>query len=251
MGGGLQGEISSTIALVETVEIYSAALEDFFIIPVIGDPIRRMNHTASYRITDDGTVLDLIGGIGDVQYSPEPLLGTRNDLRSFLLRNDTLYALSSAIGPFVEAVSGHTQTPMQFLSPGQEGAYFVTGFTGNQPPEPASFVVDFGSPFGITVAGAPIMRNPRVFHSAVRLDHGIIGLFGGLDPLVNEPVGTSEVYFREINDYFVLSTDPSNSFFIRKRHTATIVSANRILVIGGFTENGTAFDHTLIFSYTI
>ena len=64
-----------------------------------------MYHTALYRDSPQGPIVELIGGTGDILYTPEPLLGTRADIRSFLLRNDTLLALSPAVGPFIERLS--------------------------------------------------------------------------------------------------------------------------------------------------
>ncbi len=251
LGGARRGGIDTVDDLVESAEIFDDDTQTFSEIPVKGPPIRRMFHTASHRNTPDGEVIDLIGGRGDIQYTPVPVLGTRQDLRSFLFRNDSLIAVSPAIGPFVEAVEGHSQTPLTYLSRGQAGEYFVTGLSSAPQSSPISFVIDFGSEFGIVVNQARAMRVPRTRQGAARLSHEMIGIFGGITPGQGGLAATAEVYLRQIDEYFVIPHVPSHSFSLRYGLTATIIAPNRILLAGGFDDNGAATDRIDVFRYTL
>jgi hypothetical protein len=250
VGGGTREEIAGTGELVESVEIFSPESGMSTAISVVGDPIRRMYHTASYRITDDGLTVDLIGGTGDVQYAPSPELGVRRDMRSFLFRSDTLYALSPAIGPFIEPMTGHSQTPLRSFSPGEAASFLVTGFSYDPQPLPISMLVDFTSPFGVEVRGLAARRFPSAHHAAEQLGRSVVGLFGGVDAS-NESTGAAEIYYGEIDRVFTLPADVSNSLFPRFGHTATFIGSNRILVIGGFSDNAAANGRALIFSYSL
>ena len=251
LGGAMRGGIDTTDNLVEAVEIFDENTQSFKEIPVLGPPIRRMFHTAAHRNTPNGQVIDVLGGHGDIQYTPSSILGTRRDLRSFLFRNDSLIALSPAIGPFVAPVEGHSQTPLTFLTQGEAGEYFVTGLSSAPQDSPLSFVIDYGSIFGILVDEAPVMRVPRVRHASERLSHEIIGFFGGITSGRGGLAGTSEVYLRQIDGYFVIPPVPSHSFSLRYGLTATIIAPNRIILTGGFNENGVATDRIDIFRYTL
>ncbi len=251
LGGGTTGEIDSVNQLVESAELFDSQNSVFLPLHVEGDPIRRMYHTASYRSTPEGPVVDVIGGTGDVLYSPQSQLGVRRDTRSFLLRNDTLFALSTAIGPTIEAVTGHTQTELIFLRSGQANTFFVTGF-GGQPPEGAvSLLVDYRSPFGIAVDPVTTPQIPRNRHTGMRMSFGIVGLFGGIEIGSGNILSTAEIYVHESRSFYLLPQGDNRTFTPRFGQSATFVPPNRILIIGGFDDRGTATIDVEFFRYTL
>ncbi|GMQ81413.1 MAG: hypothetical protein BMS9Abin05_0844 [Rhodothermia bacterium] len=244
LGGGSTHQISSVEDLVEAAEMY--LVDDGIFVPlyVEGDPIRRMFHTALYRQTGQGPVIDLIGGTGDILYTPEPLLGTRADIRSFLLRNDTLVALSPAVGPFIERLSGHTQIDLGEERLGVANLYLVTGLGGGPPDVPVSIFVDYRSPLGILVDPAPLSIIPRYLHAASRMGFGLVGLFGGRDLRNGTVLLEAELYDHEITTPFKLPQRVGTLFRGRYSHTASIVAPNVIMLAGGFDESGNVVDDT-------
>lgn len=251
LGGGTTGEIVSVDQLVESAELFDSQTSTFRPLHVEGDPIRRMYHTASYRSTTNGPVIDVIGGTGDILYSPQSQLGIRRDTRSFLLRNDTLFALSTAIGPTIEAITGHTQTELVFVGSGAANTFFLTGF-GGQPPEGAlSLLVDYRSPFGIAVDPMPTPQIPRNRHAGMRMNSGIVGLFGGIEIMSGKILSTAEIYVHESQSFYRLPQGDSMTFSARFGQSATFVPPNRILIIGGFDDGGTASVDVEFFRYTL
>lgn len=251
LGGGSSPQINSVNELVEPAEIY--IIDDGLFVPlhVEGDPIRRMYHTALYRDSPQGPIVELIGGTGDILYTPEPLLGTRADIRSFLLRNDTLLALSPAVGPFIERLSGHTQVELADNRFGEVGLYLVSGLGGGPPDVPVSVFVDFRSPLGIFVDPAPPSLIPRSLHAATRMGFGIVGLFGGIDLRNGEVLTEAELYDHEIATSFTLQQGVGLLFMGRYSHTASVVAPNVVMFAGGYDESGNAVDRVefLTFSF--
>jgi len=251
LGGGTKGEINSVDQLVESVELYDSQNFIFRPLHVEGDPIRRMYHTASYRPTPGGPVIDVIGGTGDILYTPQAQLGIRRDTRSFLLRNDTLFALSTAIGPTIEAITGHTQTELSFVGIGEANSFLVTGIGGGTPDGVVSLLVDYRSPFGIAVDPLPLPQFPRNRHTGVRMKIGVVGLFGGIEITNGSILSRSEIYVHEDQNFYLLPQGDSMTFSARFGQSATFVSRNRILILGGFDDTGTATDDVELVSYSL
>jgi hypothetical protein len=239
LGGAIAGRVEAVSELVETVDLFDPETGFFRAIPVEGDPIRRMEHTASGRITPEGFRVDLFGGIGDVEYRPETRLGIRDDIRSFVLARDTLFAVGPGTGGFlgVPAIHGHTQTslsgrddlrPDNFL---YHGSYFGSDFT-----ESTSFTVDFGDPLGLLPLETGVTLSPRTQHASAELDPGLVATFGGIQGEPGIVIGSIEVFVEKSGRFLRLSA-PGAPFF-RSRHTATKLPDNRILLVGGFSANG-------------
>jgi len=242
LGGGSSIQINSVGALVEEAELYIVDDRIFVPLPVVGDPIRRMYHTAVYRQTEMGPVVDLIGGTGDILYTPESLLGTRADVRSFLIRNDTLVSLSPAVGPFIERLWGHSQTDLGENRIGQSSLYLISGLGGGPPNVPVNIFVDYRSPLGILVDPAPQSIFPRNLHAAGRMGFGIVGLFGGRDLLNGGVLSEAELYTHETSSSFKLPQTVGTSFRGRYGHTASLIAPNVIMLAGGFDESGNVVD---------
>ena len=237
LGGAVRGDISETTDLISFVERYNPSTATFTPVPFQGDPIRRMYHSAILRRVNGKTYVVLLGGRGDTRYFPLPQLGIREDLRTFELRNDSLIALSPAVGPFIEPVAGHTQTALTMGTSGSADRYLVTGLKFGTITEPISFIMDYGSPFGIEITKTANMNKPRIRHAAVTLAPGIVVLFGGRGEVSDDVLSSSEIYVEEADSYFTLPFDIVPRFGL----TATRLSDNTILLVGGFdaTSNAT------------
>lgn len=252
LGGSTNDDLTDIARLVETPEAYDPVSGRFSRLVVVGDPVRRALHTAILRTTADGPVIDLYGGRGDIQYRPTPRLGTRQDLRSFLVRNDTLFALSPAPGPFIEPVSGHTETPLAFPSGGEVGRFLVAGsFFIDGTADASGFILDYGSPFGLDIIPAATPQLPRRRHSAVLLRPGFVLLLGGRQAERNQVLAVPEVYVASIDRYFRFPDEGEALPSRRFGQTATILSAERILVLGGFSPDGTGAPGAEFFDFDL
>lgn len=263
VGGSNREGISDIEHLVSSVERYNPITQRFETIPTTGAPIRRAFHTTTIRQAQDGVIVHLFGGRGDINYNP-PRLGTRQDIRTFLLRNDSLIAISPPLGPFLESIAGQTQTPLNELTPGQDGRFLVTGSyflqsnaeTPSSPPvdpsdviENVSFILDFTSPLGILTETTPPLRISRTRHAATLLQEGFVVITGGKQDVLTQSVVTPEIYIESLNRFFAFPAQPAPA----QRHgqTATRLSNNRILLLGGFTPQGTAVVDAQYFDLTL
>ncbi len=251
IGGAQRAEISAAEELIESVELYSHETRTTTDIPVQGPPIRRMYHTATFRNSTQGPILDLIGGTGDVQYFPEPLLSIRGDIRSFLFRNDSLLSLSPAVGPFIEQLSGHIQVPVTNDSPGDPAAFLLAGVGGIPPGGPIGLLVDFTTNLGILVDPVSRAFSTRTSHAAAKLNHDIIGMFGGINWPEEKVIGTAELYVYSIGQSFQLPMRRDISFTDRYSHTATMLPSGQVIIIGGFNPAGAGLTLSRLFSYSI
>ena len=231
VGGAVLGDIQSYEELVAPAEIYDPSTLTFKVVPISGDPIRRMYHTAVIREVGGQFYLVLLGGRGDIRYTPSPLLGIRKDMRTFLLRNDSLIAVSPTVGPFIEPIAGHIQTSLSAGAPWAASRYLVNGLRfGSTETEPSSFIMDFDSPFGIEITQTRPMQQPRIRHASVTIAPGIVAIFGGRaeDPTV--VFGSGELFVEEANKYFTLPFSITPRFGL----TATRLNNDSILLFGGF-----------------
>ena len=239
-GGSLSDDVDDIDDLVETVEIYDPETDVFVPVPVVGDPIRRTNHTASVRNTGRSLLVDFYGGRGDIQYQPTPRLGIRSDIRTFELFGDTLFARSPAPGPRLDdAIDGHEQTPLDGIltfAPREfliSGAYFIEDVV-----ERVGFTLDFGSSLGILRTEAPAPTVPRKGHASVPTAPGLVALIGGRQATETETLNSVEIYSSVANRYFLLEFDDGPQPTARFDHSATILTSNRILLVGGFESDG-------------
>jgi hypothetical protein len=236
VGGAVRGNVEVTTDLVSTVEVFDPATQEFNILPFSGDPIRRMYHTAMVRERNGLVFLIVLGGRGDTQYYPNPLLGIREDMRTFQLRNDSLVALSPAVGPFIEPLAGHVGIPMSTGPESSASRFLVNGLKFGPVTTPSSFVMDFDGPFGIDITPTRAMHKPRIRHAGVVIAPGIVALFGGRGEDPEDVLGTGEIYVEEANAYFKLP------FTIKPRFglSATLLPDNNILLLGGFDATSNA-----------
>ena len=239
LGGSRSNDIAGIVDLVETVEIFDPATMQFHVVPFEGQPIRRTLHTAVLRNVSSSLIIDLYGGRGDIRYGDEPRVGTRRDMRSFEFVGDSLVALNTlASAPFLDAaISGHTETPIIATSPGVLNAYLILGsFFDNLGADEVSFRIDYTAPPDIFLTDAPPMITPRTRHAAGTLGNGFLAIFGGRLASPLSALERGEIYNAQADRFFLLpNTSPAIKRF---GHTATNLSAQRILLVGGFATDG-------------
>ncbi len=245
LGGSRTDNLVSVEDLVETVEVFNPVTSTFDSLAFDGQPIRRALHTAVLRNTSGGVFIDLYGGRGDIRYGTDPRLGTRRDLRTFELVGDTLFALNTLnSAPFLEAaISGHTETRIQ------GGIYLVFGtFFDAQFMDEASFRIDYNAPVGLLVTDAPPMLTPRTRHAAGTLGNRLMILFGGRQALPTDILTQTEIYSDDASRFFRLPN--SQQTVKRFGHTATNLSSQRILLVGGFAADGNSLTASEFFVVT-
>ncbi len=243
LGGAARYNPGDVSEMVSEVEIFDFETNGTVAIPVVGEPIRRAFHTASVRVTQQGTLIDIVGGVGDIQYIPQPRFGIRSDLRTFQLRDDTLFALSPAIGPLLpEPLFGHTQSKLEpARGRFQPQRYIYAGSNSTQSGN-TGFVLDFGSPVGIDVDSAATFQQQRSHHAAVSLGGGVVVFFGGRDESSDQVLNSSEIYSDPADRFFSIP-EGGTPLLRRFGHSATLLNDSRILLLGGFTAAGNGISH--------
>lgn len=238
LGGGQFGNIESTDDLIEQVELYDPALDEFIPVSVDGAPIRRMYHTTILRAIQGQTFLVVLGGRGDTRYTPEPELGIRQDMRTFELRNDSLIALSPAIGPFIRFVAGHTQVALDGHLSNQASTFLVTGVDLEDGFEGVSLMMDFDAPSGIETTNWPPMRELRIRHASAAFAPGYVAHFGGRSVENDIPVDSGEIHVAAAERSFLFPPALQAQLTASYGNTATLMGDGRIALIGGFNEAG-------------
>lgn len=239
-GGSRTFFVSDIEDLIERVEVYDPDEDSFSTVPVVGEPIRRAFHTAVFRLDGNAAIIDLFGGDGDIQYSPTPLLGVRQDIRSFEFRNDSLFALSPAPGPRLGIpLAGHTQTPLEPLPYGQAGKMLIAGtYYGPQAVHNIAALIDYSRPGGLEPRETGRMSVERIHHAAALVRAGQVVVIGGHLDRPASAVNDVEVYVDEAGRFF--RYPPKELVLRRFGLSATKLSNERILFLGGFAPSGDA-----------
>ncbi len=249
LGGATRANLTDILGLVEEPEIFDPATRTFRPVIFTGDPIRRTEHTASARMASSGVIIDLFGGLGDIQYRPTPRFGVRDDIRSFEFRNDSLIALSPGVGPFLgEPISGHTQTLLAETEPFLPGNYLVHGtHFGVQFFESTSFTVDFADPLGLLPMRVGNTLEPRTNHAAERIFPGLIVTMGGNPSDRTVSLGSVELFLSEQRRFLRLPV--AQAGLQRSGQSATKISDGRIIILGGFLTGGNSTSLSEYFLY--
>lgn len=248
-GGSRRDSPADLADLVTTAEVYDPIDRTITEVPIVGDPIRRTDHTALLHITSRGQTLDILGGRGNIRSEEDPLLGTRRDLRSFLFRNDSLFALHPGTGPFIEPVAGHAETPLALLGVAEPGRYLITnGFFTDTVSDSLNFILDYNDPLGLQALSAAPLSLARTHHAATLLRGGFVAFFGGRRATPSSAIEGVELYLDEANQTLRI---PVTSTTLGKRFdlTATNVAFGRILLLGGFGPDGTGSTTSAFFEY--
>ena len=241
LGGGQFGNIESVTDLVEIAEIFDPRTGTSRQIPVDGEPIRRMYHTAILREIGGSLFVVVLGGRGDTRYGTSPTLGIRQDMRTFELRNDSLIALSPAIGPFIRHVAGHTQTALSLDGSGQTGEYLVTGLDFEEvDAKGISLLMDFNAPAGIELEEWPPMRIPRIRHASVTIEPGVVAHFGGRRVEEDALPASGEIHVAAAGKSFLFPPGLQTALTPAYGLTATRTRDGRIALVGGFDAEGTS-----------
>ncbi len=249
LGGSRKGTVDELSDLVEQAEIYVPATHRFVRIPVVGSPISRAYHSARVFALGDRVQVDLFGGRGDVSFGGGGRLGLRRDVRTYELRNDTLFSIGSATGgTLLEPLFGHTQTSLTNSESRDGEVSLIVGsrFAGSDF-ETVSLLLDYrkSGEFPRVLEGPPVLR-PRTQHVAVRLKDGIILIHGGRQSTSELLVARAELYIHNPGRYFSV---PATTFGrLRFGHAATILADGRILVTGGFGPGSEALSEVSVYS---
>ncbi len=237
VGGGRIDPPASITDLIESVEIYDPAAPErtFNELPVRGQPIRRMQHTAIVHQSNGEVLLDLVGGYGDTRYGSAPFLGVRRDLRTFRVDSDALVALNSAASaPFIfEPVAGHTATRASPDSYFILGSQFVNGTPMN-----GNLRIHYPRGFGMNFYMLPELLLPRTDHATAPLLSGMFAIFGGRLASSSMMATDMEIFHEATAQFFTLH--PSQTMIARHNHTAISAGLRSALLVGGFNANGTA-----------
>lgn len=261
LGGSFVDDPASVDQLVETAELFDPRTMSFQTIPAEGPPVRRTLHTASVRTTSEGYRIDLFGGRGLIRTTPEERLGTRSDRRTFLFRDDTLFAESPALGfPAGLPLAGHTQSPLSPLEPGEPGSYLLAGrYFPDEPQDPTTYFIDLAllqETGFFDAVPAPPFQIPRMRHAAAPAGPaapGLLFFFGGRQASPAQTLNTAEVFVTRAGQFFRFpSVDPAFSPQKRYGHTATFMEERRIqgqtqvriLIAGGFSPEGAALSQS-------
>lgn len=248
-GGSVTDSPASVADLVESVEILDPDLEMFRELTVSGDPVRRAFHTASLRSTADGPVVDLLGGTGDIRYGDAPRLDVRSDLRSFRVSTDSALALVPWFGVYVDALTNHSQTALHAEPAGSLNEFLLSGTVGGRAAEfPVNYVMDTRSSPSIFLEPFAPPEPSRTDHGAARIGDGQVLLFGGTTR-EQEMVASGAVFDYRIGRFLFVPEHALGTPTPRYRHTATLLSDGRILIMGGFHAGGAAETMSDLFLY--
>ncbi len=253
LGGSSTGQPEELSDLVATAEIFDPSAGTFIDVPFTdGNPIQRTFHTAVVRSVAGNTFVEVLGGRGNIGTNATPRMGTRSDLRSFLLRGDTLIAQTPNQGPFIEAIAEHTQTPLTGGETGLIRRYVVrsSAFLGDAR-EDIGFILDYGDPISLFAGPINAPFIPRKGHAGQYMRQGIVGFFGGRAGDPGLAVDTQELYFERADRFVKLPTSVEPIMGERFGLTATNYGATRILLIGGFDDDGEARPNGVFFDYTL
>ncbi|NNE69536.1 MAG: hypothetical protein HKN29_04140, partial [Rhodothermales bacterium] len=251
-GGVSFPRMESVDDLVEIPEIIDPTAGEVKTLVVDGDPIRRAFHSAEVYVNNGNVVLTLLGGTGDIAYNPQPEVGIRNDIRSFQLVGDTLRALSPAIGPFVDLLTGHSQTPLASQPPGVATRQLITGaifLDGGI--EEHTFILDPRNPLGFEfedLGTPPILRTE---HAAALMSPGRVIRISGLTTIDMPPEASADIYDDTLKRFLTFNNESTFNPVPRYLQTATNMGGGRILVLGGFSERGTALITAEYISYDL
>jgi hypothetical protein len=251
VGGSRTDSPTDVSDLIASAEVFDPADLTFKEIPFEGDPIRRTDHTALLHLTNLGQTLDVLGGRGNIRSDADPLLSIRRDLRSFVFRNDSLIALHPGMGPYLEPVAGHTETPLATLGYGERGRYLVSnGYFADNIADSLNFLLDYNDPLGLLPAPADPLNLARTDHAAALLRTGFVAFFGGRRNAPGDAIDTVELYIESVDRTLRL---PVTSTPLGKRFdlTATNVAFGRILLLGGFSPDGTGTTASAFFEYDL
>ena len=235
-GGSRVDETARVSDLIETVEIFdpTASVPSFTQIPVRGQPIRRMHHSAIIRESSGALILDLIGGFGDVRYGTNSQLGVRQDMRSFEIQSRELVARNTeASAPLLfEPVSQHTVTQTKSDSYILLGSQFRNSMIIN-----ANMNIRYPRASGLSFSPLIQFRTPRTAHSTAAFFGGLYGVFGGTNESNEIPL-TIGIFHEPTEQFFTLT--PSRRMVARYDHSAISAGLRSVLLVGGFSEDGNA-----------
>lgn len=234
VGGAVHPVIDDAGALVESTEIYDPVSDETLALGFRGSPIHRAFHTADIRVVAGATILDVYGGVDEI--------GIRDDIRSFELKDDSLIALSPAVGGrLVGPVWGHTQTALNptAVSPTR---YLIVD-------EEFAFTIDFSDPRGLVPRSVPLPSLVRSRHAAVPLGPDLVGIFGGRfeDGTLSRSI---DIYSDRARRFFRV---PVSTFALANRyaHRVSRIGSGGLLVTGGFSDagNGIAASEMIVISF--
>ncbi len=238
LGGSRHQTLRKPEDLVTLVELYTPQTRRFSRIPVVGPPPRRTQHQTLLLTLKSGEVaLALLSGRGTTSFgqSITPL----SDYRTFIFRNDTLFADSPTPGFPFELLEGHTLTPLNLASPGAPGDYLVAGtYFDADRSITNNLYLTISRQEGLSYEKLPPFFHPRTEHAAAMVSRSFVLIIGGYAGDPGHLVFPGEVFFPLPRRFFYFPDGSPSLRIPRWNHRATFWGVNRILITGGFNAFG-------------
>lgn len=249
LGGGTNGALLQVDQLVSTAEIYDPATQEFTEVTFSGDPLARAEHVTFVSRSPTSLLIDIFGGLGEDPVEGSNTLTPLASIQSYRFENNTLSTFTSFSDSQLLPAYGISATlssdPM--TTGDGMGKYVVTGASFLESgARNANFSIDFAqAPIRVSILSE--FLTSRLQHASAALEPGIIGVFGGFQGVRQSATSSAEIFIESSNRFSTIDSQAST----RRRfsHTATKLSSERILILGGFSERGEAIAESVYFEW--
>lgn len=246
LGGALSSAATNVSQLSPGAEIYDPATRQFLTVTFEDSEFQGMEHTAFISEGPRSLIIDIYGGLGTSNQGGDALV-IRDDIQTFGLFGEELASLSNFVDNQIQPAYGMSSTLLNESSGQEMGRFLVSGTTFLESGATnINFSIDFDqTPIRVTILDA--LLTPRIQHASATLEPGLVAIFGGFQGAAQNATSSTEV-FDEINNRFS-TIDSRVSTRRRFAHTATKLPSNRILILGGFSETGSAIAEAEYFDW--
>ncbi|MEM8486645.1 MAG: kelch repeat-containing protein [Bacteroidota bacterium] len=249
IGGSTSGAILRVDEIVDTAEIYDPATREFTEVTFEGAPLQRAEHATFVSRSPTSLLIDIFGGLGEDPVSGSNSLSTLASIQSYRFENNTLTTFTSFSDSQLLPAYGMASTLVS--DPATEGdgmgRYVITGASFLESgPRNTNFSIDFAqAPIRVTILND--FLTSRIQHASAALEPGIVAIFGGFQGVRQSATSSAEIFIETSNRFSTLDSQIST----RRRfsHTATKLSGERILILGGFSASGQAISESLYFEW--
>ncbi len=249
LGGSTTAASLLVSQLVTSAEIYDPVSREFSEVIFDGAPLQRMEHVTFLSRSPTALLIDVYGGLGEDPVEQTDDLNILASIQSFRLDDNTLTTFTSFSDSQLLPAFGMASSVTSEADPTGSGMdrYVVTGSSFlDSGARNVNFSIDFAqAPIRVTILSE--LRTSRLQHAAAALAPGIVGVFGGFQGARQNATSSTEIFVERSNRFSTLDSQVST----RRRfaHTATKLDSERILILGGFSENGTAISESVYFEW--